>query len=173
VTAVVPRTGAPSAQRASRFGRPARLLLAVVVGGALLAMGGVVAGFAAVHRGGNVAVELEQTAGDQVRIAVPAVLVRLAIALAPASLFEPAVADELRPLLPALRAGWQELARAPDGPLAELRAPNERLLVEKRGNRLSVLVVTDGTAVRVALPLATLGPLFAKLERAAETRPAG
>ena len=75
-----------------------------------------------------------------------------------------------RPLLPALRAGWRELVRAPDCVLVEIRDHDDRVRVAKQGGEILIQVESNGSTVRVSVPLATVGPLLAKLERAGAAR---
>ena len=150
--------------------RSTRVLLTILLCGSLMAAATVGVSVAAVYRSGSIAVEVSEDDGQQIRVAVPAGLARLAIWLTPDSVFEPAMIDEIRPLLPALRAGWRELVRAPDCVLADVRDRDDRVRVEKRGGEILIQVESSGSTVRVSVPLATVGPLLAKLERAGARR---
>jgi len=150
--------------------RATRILLTLFLCVTLLMATTVGVTVAAVYRAGTIAVEVRADHGDDFRLAVPAGLIRLAIWLTPASVIEPAIYEEIGPFLPALQAGWQELASTPDFVLVEVRDRHERVRIEKRGDDLVVEVESDGSSVRVALPLRTVGPLLAKLERASTRR---
>lgn len=150
--------------------RSTRILLTILICGSLLTATTIGVSVAAVYRAGSIAVEVHEDDGEQIHIAVPAALVRVAVWLTPASVFEPAMVDEVRPILPALRAGWRELVRTPDFVLAEVRDRDDSVRIEKVGGEILIRVESDGSTVRVALPLATVGPLLAKLERAGARR---
>ena len=114
--------------------------------------------------------EIQEDDGQQIRVAVPAGLVRIAVWLTPVSVFEPVMIEEIRPLLPAVRAGWRELVSVPDFVLAEVRDHDDRVRIEKRGGEILIQVESSGSTVRVAVPLAAVGPLLSKLERAGARR---
>jgi hypothetical protein len=143
--------------------RGTRLFLAFVIGGAVLLLATLGAGAAAVYRGGTVAVEIVED-GNQIRVGLPAALLGVAIALTPASALEEAT-TEVRPFLPALEAGWRELAETPDFVLVEVVSADETVLIEKSGSRLLVSVDTPDTQIRIGVPLGTVGSLLRKLER--------
>ena len=142
--------------------RGSRLLLAVVIGGVVLTLATLGAGAAAVYRAGSVAVDIEED-GNHFQVQLPAGLVRAAIALAPDSALQEA-AQELEPWIPALDAGWRELGDAPDFVLLDIVSDGERILVEKTGSKLLVIVDTQETQIRVGVPLGTVGSLLHKLD---------
>jgi hypothetical protein len=150
--------------------RTTRVLLTLFLCVTLLMATTVGVTVAAVYRAGTIAVEVSEDQGSDLRLAVPAGLVRLGVWLTPASVIEPLVCDEIGPFLPALEAGWRELSRTPDFVLADVRDRHDHVRIEKRGDDLVVEVTSDGSSVRVALPLRTVGPMLAKLERAAALR---
>ena len=150
--------------------RSTRVLLTILVCGSLLAATTVGVSVAAVYRAGSIAVEIHEDDGQQVRVAVPAGLARIAIWLTPVSAIEPLMFEEARSLLPAIRAGWREFADTPDFVLAEVRDHDDRVRIEKRGNEILIQVETAGSTIHVALPMATVGPLLTKLERAGARR---
>jgi len=141
--------------------RGTRVLLTVVLLGAVLFLTTVGAGAAAVYHGGSVAVEIDDD-GQRFHLKLPAALISAAITLTPGSVLDDATA-ELRPFLPAVEAGWRELLAAPDFVLVEVESAAEHVRVEKRGSRLEVLVDCDDGRVRVGLPLRTVGSLVRKL----------
>ncbi len=142
--------------------RGTRLLLAIVIGGVLLATAAVGATAAAVYRAGTIAVEIREEDGNQIRVNLPAGLLRAAIALTPSSILEEA-SDELAPLLPALYAGWREFSEAPDFVLFELSSPEENVRVEKIDSRLMILVDAPRVTLQVTVPIDTVGWLLRKL----------
>ena len=115
--------------------RGTRVLLTLLVCGSLLAATTVGISVAAVYRAGSIAVEVREGDGQQLHVAVPAGLARLAIWLTPASVLEPVLVEEIHPLVPALRAGWRELLRAPDFVLAEVRDRDDRCARREAGRR--------------------------------------
>ena len=52
----------------------------------------------------------------------------------------------------------------------EAQLIDDRVRIEKRGNELLIQVESGGSTVHVALPMATIGPLLTKLERAGARR---
>ena len=142
--------------------RGTRLLLAIVIGGVLLATAAVGATAAAVYRAGTIAVEIREEDGNQIRVNLPAGLLSAAIALTPSSILEEA-GGELEPLLPALNAGWQELSEGPNFVLFELSSADENVRVEKIDSRLMIFVDVPEITVQVTVPLDTVGSLLRKL----------
>ena len=143
--------------------RGTRVLLALVLGGALLFVATVGVTVAAVYRAGSVAVEIEEN-GHHFRLGLPAGLLNVAIALTPSSALGSA-ADEIEAFIPALGAGWSELADAPDFVLVEVRSDGEHVRIEKSGDRIEISVDAPDARVRVGLPIGTVGWLLDKLDR--------
>jgi hypothetical protein len=141
--------------------RGTRWLLALVIGALALLLATLGTAAATVYRSGTVAVEIEGN-GHDIRLGLPAGLVGAAIALTPASAYEEAAA-EIRPLIPALEAGWRELADAPDFVLVDFRSAEESVRVEKTGSRLVILVDAPDARFRIGVPLETVGSLLDKL----------
>jgi len=141
--------------------RGTRLLLGIVIGGALLFLATLGAGAAAVYHGGTVEVEIDDD-GNRFRLSLPAGLVGAAIALTPAHALDEVTA-EVRPFLPALEAGWEELLATPDFVLVEVHSADEHVRVEKSGSRLEISVDSPDGQVRVGVPLRTVGSLLRKL----------
>jgi hypothetical protein len=141
--------------------RGTRLLLGIVIGGALLCLATLGAGAAAVYHGGTVAVEIDDD-GNRFRLNLPAGLVGAAIALTPAHALDEVTA-EVRPFLPAVEAGWEELLATPDFVLVEVQSADEHVRVEKSGSRLEISVDSPDGQVRVGVPLRTVGSLLRKL----------
>ena len=142
--------------------RGTRLLLAILIGGIVLAAATVGAAAAAVYRAGTLAVEIRTEDGNQIQLNLPAGLLWTAIAVAPSSLLEQA-RDELEPLLPALHEGWRELTDGPDFVLIELHSTDENVRVEKIGSQLVIFVEMPDVSVRVGIPLDTVGSVLRKL----------
>jgi len=142
--------------------RGTRLLLAILIGGIVLAAATVGAAAAAVYRAGTLAVEIRTEDGNQIQLNLPAGLLWTAIAVAPSSLLEQA-RDELEPLLPALHEGWRELTDGPDFVLIGLHSSDENVRVEKIGSQLVIFVEMPDVSVRVGIPLDTVGSVLRKL----------
>jgi len=140
-----------------------RILLALLLGSFVLVVTGAGVAAAAVYQAGSIAVDVRDQ-GSDMHLAVPAALVHLAVILAPLSLLEDAV-SEAEPFLPAIRAGWHELERAPDFVLVEVAGPSEIVRVEKRGGRIVVHVdEAGGSRVNVEVPMRTVRALISKLD---------
>ena len=84
--------------------------------------------------------------------------------------------DELEPLpaelsqvWPALRSSYRELERAEDFVLVEVHDSGEKTIVQKRGRMLLIDFEGNDGECHVALPLATLHGVLAKLEHAFAT----
>jgi len=137
-------------------------LLAIVIGGVLLATAAVGAAAAAAYGAGTIAVDIQEKDGQSFRVNLPAGLIRAAIALAPCSILREA-GNELGPLLPALQAGWQDLSDAPNFVLFETSSPEESIRVEKIDSRLTIVVDAPDASVKVSVPLDTVGSLLRKL----------
>lgn len=144
----------------------ARVLLVIVVGGALLTVATVATAAVAIYSAGTIAVTVEEDRGDQFSVRVPAGIANLAINLIPGSVVDEALRDvsqEIEPLVPSVRDAWSELNATGDFVLVEVNDGGEHVLVRKVGNRLLVTVDTDDTNIEVALPMKTIGKLIHKL----------
>jgi hypothetical protein len=140
-----------------------RILLVLLIGSFALVVTGAGIAATAAYQAGSIAVEVRDQ-GTDLHLAVPAALVHLALILAPVSLLEDAV-SEAEPFLPAIRAGWSELERAPDFVLVEVTGPRENVRVEKRGGRIVVHVdEAGGSRVNVEVPMRTVRALISKLD---------
>ncbi len=142
--------------------RGTRLLLAIVIGGVLLATAALGASAAAVYRAGTIAVEIREQDGNLIRVSLPAGLLGAAIALTPSSILEEA-SHELEPLLPALHAGWRGLSEAPNFVLFELSSAEGHVRVEKVDLQLIIFVDVPEVTVQVTVPIDTVGSLLRKL----------
>ena len=133
----------------------ARLFLAVLAGIVLVL--GTTAAFAAVAvlKDGTLEVEVREQGGTNLSLAVPASLVRAALAFAPAvhsSEMEEAMA-EVRPHWPLVREVCNQLDRLPDGVFVEVEgAAGEHVVVAKEGGDLVVRVRDGADRVNVRVP---------------------
>jgi hypothetical protein len=142
--------------------RATRWFLVVLIACLAAGAASVVAAAAAVYRSGTISVEVEQTNGSHVAVAVPAGAARAAIALAPAVATD-AWAEEIGPYRPAIEAIARELPRLPDCTFVEIDGPNLRIRVAKSGARIVVHVEEDGDRVRVELPLDVIRTVAGRL----------
>ena len=143
--------------------RGTRIFLIVLISAIVVVAATVGATVAAVYRSGTIAVAVQESDGGEIRVGLPAALVRIAIYFVPDSLLEEAV-EELQPFVPAVRAGWDELRQAPDFVLVEIDTGDESIRVEKRNRELLVHVDSPDAQVQVAIPMGTVGALVSKLE---------
>jgi len=142
-----------------------RLIVAVVLS---LGVGGVSAAAvvaAAVYHAGTIDVEIDQSGGEHVSIAVPSSLVNAAVKLLPDRVYADA-ASEVAPYWDACRAAVREIQRAPDGVLVQVDGPDLNVLVAKHDGRLRIDVVDARDRVQVSVPLATVRQIVEELEPA-------
>lgn len=118
-----------------------------ILGTALVA-GGILSSEGFVH----VRVVEKHKNGTHLWLVVPAMVAPIALRLAPAQPFQQA-GENLRPWLPAVRAGIGQLAKCPDGTLVEVVDPKEHVRVVKSGGSLVVDVDDPGETVHVSVPL--------------------
>lgn len=91
--------------------------------------------------------------GMHVIVPVPLVAVQIALAFVPPEHTRAKVPAEAREYLPMAEKAVAELAQAPDGELVRVEQPDERVLIEKRGDTLHVEVHGRDGDVSVNLPL--------------------
>jgi hypothetical protein len=133
----------------------ARLFLAVLAGIVLVL--GTTAAFAAVAvmKDGTIEVDVHDHQGTNVSLAVPASLVRAALAFAPA-VHAPAMDEtlaEVRPHWPLVREACQQLENLPDGVFVEVNgAGGEHVVIAKEGGDLVVRVRDGEDRVNVRVP---------------------
>ncbi len=127
----------------------AGLVFAVALNATLLA--GIAVYRVARHGSAMVSVHEKQPGGARVSLPVPLGLVHAALHFAPRD--EGLACDpELRRWLPAVRAVISEVGRAPDGPLVEVRTPDEHVVIAKRDGQITVDVDTAGESVAISVP---------------------
>ena len=93
--------------------------------------------------------------GHHIRLYVPAVVVPIAVRLAPKEKLRRASRD-LQAWLPAIKAASEELRRCPDGPLVEVDSRDEHVRIMKRGDALVIDVDSASETVHVSFPLRAL-----------------
>jgi hypothetical protein len=90
--------------------------------------------------------------GHNIFLYVPAILVPVAVNVAPQQKLEQAM-RKAKEFLPALRIAAEELERMPDGLLVEVKSPREYVHIEKSGGSLVVDVDNERETVHVSVPL--------------------
>jgi hypothetical protein len=146
--------------------RGTKLFLIVFAAALLFSVASVGAATAVVYRAGSVAVEVEPEDGSRYSLTVPAVLAGIALAFVPDDVLTD-IGEELEPVWPTVRAAARELDEAPDFVLLEVRSDGDRVIIEKKGHRLLVLVETADDRVRVAVPIRTMRRLVERFGDAA------
>ncbi len=140
----------------------ARLILSIGAGIIILAVATVGAAVAAVYNAGTVAFDLSPAEDSRISVALPAGLLNLAIALVPDDVVSD-ITDELEPVWPTVQAAARELHRAPDFVLLEINGKDEHVLIEKKENRMLIVIEEGGDRISVALPLSTICRIADKL----------
>lgn len=104
---------------------------------------------------GFVTVEVHEEGGTNLYIPVPALLIDLAIFIAPMVMPDDALADARREIAPyreALATVAEELENCPSAVLVDYRGKDERVQVSKSWRSFKVDVDSDGTEVHVKVP---------------------
>jgi hypothetical protein len=113
-----------------------------------------------------VSIEERRPGGTHLRLAVPAILVPVALKFVPRDVWrEPAA--QAQPWMPVVKAASDELAKCPDGTFVEVRSRNEWVNIAKRGRSLVVDVDDDGDSVHFSFPIYLLGSVAHRLEASA------
>ena len=106
--------------------------------------------------------------GTHLHLLVPAALVPLGMGLVPDEKLRE-VAAQARPWLPAVRIASAELARLPDSDLLDVREPERRVSIVKRGNSLVLDVHSPHQSVHISFPLGLATRVANRLESLAPT----
>lgn len=151
-----------------RRGSGLRLLLGVSIGLVILAIGAGGVAWASFRLAAPIRVEVRETGGDETNLSlrVPAVLVEIAVAAAPDSVWSE-VGREAGPFLAAAAAAVDALARCEDGVYVEVEGPDEHVRIEKRHGSIRVLVDAPDTRVRAEMPLRTARAVLARIAASA------
>jgi hypothetical protein len=148
------------------FSSRTRLILAIVLVGIFAATTAAIAYTVhSLQNGGTIGVEIKEGGGNHISVQVPAAFATVALSFMPDVCLEE-VADELEPWWPAIHAAVEELSRLPDGVFVEVDGPGETVEVGKRDGQLYVHVESGTELVNVTVPMATVGSVLRKLERA-------
>ncbi len=129
------------------------LLATAALAGAYVAQEGVV----------RLSVDEQGEQGTHLRLLVPAALVPLGMRCIPEEKLRE-VAAQARPWLPAVRIASAELARLPDSDLLEVREPERRVNIVKRGNSLVLDVNSPRQSVHISFPLRLADRVANRLE---------
>jgi hypothetical protein len=106
---------------------------------------------------------LDKHGGGSVGVNAPALLVPLAMHLAPDVVIDDMrceLGEEGEQALAIARAAVRELARCPDGILVDVRTRDEVIFVEKKGRAFLVHVDTPGETVHATIPLSAIGSVL-------------
>ncbi len=135
------------------------------VGASALVLGTVMLGGAVVYDAGAIRVRVREKTpeGSNIRVIVPAVLVPVALKLAPDEKLQKASSD-LRPWLPTIKVAAEELARCPDGTFVEVTNSHEKVSIVKRGGSLVIDVDSPGETVHVSFPLKVVSSVVHRFE---------
>ena len=120
---------------------------------------------ALVYSAGAIRVQVHEKheGGENINLIIPAIIVPVGMSLAPEeALLE--VSEEMRQVLPIIKAASAELARIPDGVLVEVRDRNDHVLIQKRGDSLVIDVETRDEEVHVSFPISMVVALASRLE---------
>ena len=101
--------------------------------------------------------------GDHIRFFVPATVASFGAGLVPERHLRHAT-RHAEQYLPAVRIGFQELAKCPDTVLVEVQDRDEHVRIEKRGGRLLVDVDSRTEEVHVGVPIQTVVSVLKELE---------
>lgn len=113
---------------------------------------------------GMIEIEVREEGGADIKFAVPASFVLVALPFLPSEAFEELPAEAVRKM-GVLRAIGDDLADTPDFTVVEAESARERVLVRKAGRRLVVEVRDGGDFVHVSVPLAVVDKVAKRIEK--------
>jgi len=116
----------------------------------------------------NVNVVEKKPQGTHVHVIAPAIIAPIAMHFVPKHHVAQA-AEEIRPWLPAIRAGLDQLRECDDFTLVEVKESQEHVQVAKRGGSIVVDVDDAGETVHVSTPIRAISSTLEQLA-AASTR---
>jgi len=116
----------------------------------------------------RVSVSEKNPGGDHFRIAVPGVVVPVAMAFLPAREIGKHMPAEAIQHLPMIEAALDHLRTLPDCTLVQVDGPDEHVRVRVRDGQMLVDVNDSGDEVHVTLPMGSLRSVMSKLESAAQ-----
>jgi hypothetical protein len=113
----------------------------------------------------NVNVVEKRPQGHHVHVIAPAIIAPIAIHFAPKQNMAQA-SEEIRPWLPAIRAGLDQLRECDDVVFVEVKDPHEHVRVAKRGGSIVVDVDDEGETVHVSTPIRAISSTVEQLAAA-------
>lgn len=153
-----------------------RLALAVLLGATVVVGGAAAAATYAWHTGGTIRLAIHESGPDgaNVSVRIPGVLVNAAVAVCPMPRLDldADVGGALRAAVPALRAVAEELAEMPDAVLVDIHEGPSTVRIAKSGAELVILIRQPGQSVDVAVPIAAVRTIAARLAGAVAAREA-
>jgi hypothetical protein len=139
----------------------------LVAGSALVLLVGSAFGIVAatVYRAGMIEIEVQEkgSSGSNISLKIPGVIVPAAARLLPNEALQQA-GHEIEGWLPAIRAAVDELATCEDVVFVHVLG-REEVTIAKRDGSIIIHVESDEERVRISVPLHTLSPALASLER--------
>ena len=146
---------------------PWKKLLIVALVLLLLPIAAGLAATAAVYSYGTIHVDVD-VEDARFRVPVPAGLIPMALSFAPPEMcreLENHLEDQAEPQWDAVVTAADAFLEIPDTILVDVRSDNDRVTVEKRGERLLVNVRSGNERVSVTVPAALVASLARQLER--------
>lgn len=113
----------------------------------------------------NVNVVEKRPQGHHVHVIAPAIIAPIAIHFAPKQNMAQA-SEEIRPWLPAIRAGLDQLRECDDVVFVEVKDPHEHVRIAKRGGSIVVDVDDEGETVHVSTPIRAISSTVEQLAAA-------
>jgi|SRR5215831_4959922 len=148
-----------------------RLLLAVLLGIAVLTAGTGAAAAYVWHSTGTIRLCVHETqdGGSDLSLRFPGALLDAAISLCPLPERWRGVGldADLTGLAPLLHTVSEEIGRMPDAVLVDVRSGCERVKIAKSGDAITVRVVSSGEKIEIDLPVRTFRLVLEKLGSAA------
>ena len=144
-----------------------RLVLAVILGVALLVASTGIVAAVTVYRAGSILVDVDpkDPAETGVSLRIPAVILPAALALVPDNVFgddDP----QLRAAIPIALKTCEMLETQGDAVLVEVESQRERVRIAKVGGEIRIDVVSNDDEVHVAFPISSVRSVVSRLDRA-------
>jgi hypothetical protein len=150
--------------------RRKKLLLGIFLLVVVLTVGTVALGAATAIGQGVVHVQVDSDGrdGNHFGLAVPAVLIDVALWIAPLHLVVDEIPmDEIRPYLPLMSELSRQIEELPDAVFVEVTGPGETVRIEKNNGRFVIDVTGSGERVHVSVPVSVVTRLVRTAQRLA------
>jgi hypothetical protein len=148
-----------------------RLLLAILLGIAVLTAGTGAAAAYAWHQAGTFRLSVHDAGGEgsNLSMSLPGALVDAVITLCPVpeGLGPDGVRSRLDGFEPLLRTVAEEIGRMPDAVIVDVRDGRDRVRITKQGDEILVRVVSDVERVEIDLPVRSFRHALEKFSRIA------